>query len=69
MGALLPDSAVVTIDVLEANKRPVAAAADHAEVRFVRTVETRLERIIAMHMLFGPGHALDERILHEQFGV
>jgi NAD+ kinase len=68
-GALLPDGAVVTIEVLEADKRPVAAVADHAEVRFVRTVETRLERSIAMHMLFDPGHALDERILREQFGM
>jgi len=35
----------------------------------LRTVETHLERITAMHMLFDPGHALDERILREQFGV
>ena len=68
-GALLPDGAVVTMEVIEADKRPVAAVADHAEVRFVRTVETRLERSIAMHLLFDPGHALDERILREQFGV
>jgi len=40
-----------------------------AEVRFVRRVETRLERSIAMRLLFDPGHALDERILREQFGV
>jgi len=68
-GALLPDGAVVTIEVIDADKRPVAAVADHAEVRFVRTVETRLERSIAMRLLFDPGHALDERILREQFGV
>jgi NAD+ kinase len=68
-GALLPDRARVTVEVREADKRPVAAVADHAEVRFVRTVETRLARSIAMHMLFDPGHALDERILREQFGV
>ena len=68
-GALLPDRARVTIRVLDPKRRPVAAVADHAEVRSVRTVETRLERSIAMHMLFDPGHALDERILREQFGV
>src|SRR6516225_8025984 len=68
-GALLPDGAVVTMEVIEADKRPVAAVADHAEVRFVRTVETHLERSIAMRLLFDPGHALDERILREQFGV
>ena len=32
-GALLPDSARVTIEVLEPEKRPVAAVADHDEVR------------------------------------
>ncbi len=68
-GALLPDTAVVTIEVLEADKRPVAAVADHHEVRFVRKVEIRMEHDIAMRMLFDPGHNLDERILREQFGV
>jgi NAD+ kinase len=68
-GALLPDTAVVAIEVLEADKRPVAAVADHDEVRFVRMVEIRMDRTLAMQMLFDPGHNLDERILREQFGV
>jgi NAD+ kinase len=68
-GALLPDTAIVTIEVLDADKRPVAAVADHDEVRFVRTVEVHMEHKIAMRMLFDPGHNLDERILREQFGV
>ena len=38
-GALLPDTAQVVIEVLEADKRPVAAVADHDEVRDVRRVE------------------------------
>src|SRR5262249_36031976 len=41
-GALLPDSAQVTIEVLEADKRPVAAVADHDEVRSVRKVDVRM---------------------------
>jgi NAD+ kinase len=68
-GALLPDTAVVSIEVLDPDKRPVAAVADHYEVRFVRTVEIRMEHAIALRMLFDPGHNLDERILREQFGV
>jgi len=68
-GALLPDTAVVAIEVLEGDKRPVAAVADHDEVRFVRMVEIRMDRTLAMQMLFDPGHNLDERILREQFGV
>src|SRR6202162_1684359 len=60
-GALLPDTAVVAIEGLEPDKRPVAAVADHDEVRFVHTVETRMEHKVAMRMLFDPGHNLDER--------
>jgi NAD+ kinase len=68
-GALLPDTAVVAIEVLDADNRPVAAVADHEEVRFVRRVETRMDHRIAIRMLFDPGHNLNERILREQFGV
>ena len=67
-GALLPDRAQVTVEVREAGKRPVAAVADHDEVRSVRSVEISMDHKVAMHMLFDPGHSLDERILREQFG-
>ncbi len=67
-GALLPDTAKVTIEVAEADKRPVAAVADHDEVRSVHSVEVSMDHKISMHMLFDPGHNLDERILREQFG-
>ena len=67
-GALLPDSAVVVIEVLEGDKRPVAAVADHDEARDVRRVEVLSDKTIAMRMLFDPGHSLEERILREQFG-
>jgi NAD+ kinase len=67
-GALLPDRARVTIRVLDHVQRPVAAVADHAEVRAVREVEIGMDDSISMQMLFDPGHSLDERILREQFG-
>ncbi|HXW27022.1 MAG TPA: NAD kinase [Xanthobacteraceae bacterium] len=67
-GALLPDTARVTVEVLEPERRPVAAVADHDEVRSVRSVDVAMDHAIAMHMLFDPGHSLDERILREQFG-
>ena len=38
-GALLPDKASVTIEALEAEKRPVAAVADHDEVRDIAKVD------------------------------
>ncbi len=67
-GALLPNTAYVVIEVLEGDKRPVAAVADHDEVRDVRRVEVLSDRSISMRMLFDPGHSLEERILREQFG-
>ena len=67
-GALLPDSARVTIRVIDPERRPVAAVADHAEVRSVRDVDIRMDHAVSMQMLFDPGHSLDERILSEQFG-
>jgi NAD+ kinase len=66
-GALLPDKAKVTIEVSEAEKRPVAAVADHDEVRSVRSVDVEMDHKISLNMLFDPGHNLDERILREQF--
>jgi NAD+ kinase len=68
-GALLPDKAQVTIEVLEPDKRPVAAVADHDEVRSVRSVDVTMDHDRAINLLFDPGHNLDERILREQFGV
>jgi NAD+ kinase len=67
-GALLPNTAYVVIEVLESDKRPVAAVADHDEARNVRRVEVLSDKSIAMRMLFDPGHSLEERILSEQFG-
>ncbi len=67
-GALLPDTARVTIEILEADKRPVAAAADHFEIRSVIRVEMAMERATSLILLHDPGHSLDERILREQFG-
>jgi NAD+ kinase len=67
-GALLPDSARVRVEVLEPEKRPVAAVADHDEVRSVSSVDIQMDHSISMQMLFDPGHSLDERIVREQFG-
>src|SRR6201981_119094 len=67
-GALLPNTAYVILEVLEGDKRPVAAVADHDEARDVRRGEVLSDKTIALRMLFHPGHSLEERILREQFG-
>ncbi|MBS1303354.1 NAD kinase [Loktanella sp. SALINAS62] len=66
-GALLPKSAVVRFDVLDATKRPVMADADGQSVRNVVSVEIRSEPDICHRILFDPGHGLEERLLREQF--
>ena len=68
-GALLPDAARVVIEILEADKRPVAATADHFEIRRVARVEVATDHDTTLVLLHDPGHSLDERILREQFGV
>jgi NAD+ kinase len=68
-GALLPGTAQVVFEVLEAEKRPVSATADYTEVRDVRRVEVREDREVSLTMLFDPDHGLSERIIAEQFTV
>ncbi|AZO77838.1 MULTISPECIES: NAD kinase [unclassified Bosea (in: a-proteobacteria)] len=67
-GALLPDHAKVTIAVLEAEKRPVSAVADHTQIDNVISVSIAIDRSLDLVMMHDPGHSLDERILREQFG-
>jgi NAD+ kinase len=68
-GALLPYNAEVRIDVLEPDRRGVSAAADNRETRDVISVDISEDTEASLTLLFDPGHALDERILREQFNV
>ena len=66
-GAILPDSSRVSFRVHEPAKRPVAAVADQTEVRDVSEVHVEIAADKELTLLFDPGHALDERIVSEQF--
>ena len=66
-GALLQESAVVEIDVLDPNKRPMGATGDFTEIRDVAKVTIRQKNDIKAKLLFDPDHALEERIMREQF--
>ena len=68
-GALLPHTARVTLEVLEAAKRPVAAVADNFEVRDVARVDVEEDRTRTLTMLFDADHSFEERVLVEQFSV
>jgi NAD+ kinase len=66
-GAILPQKAKITLQILESEKRPVSAVADHFEVRNVARVDIAIDRKKAVQMLFDNGHTLAERVLKEQF--
>ena len=66
-GAVLPHQAKLRVDVLEGEKRPVSAVADHHEIRHVREVEIAEHDKLEATILFDPGHSLAERVLAEQF--
>jgi NAD+ kinase len=68
-GALLPSTAQVVFDVLEPDKRPVAAVADQTEVRDVLRVSVREDREVGVTVLHDHDHGLSERIIAEQFTV
>ena len=68
-GALIPRTARVRIEVLDAGKRPVSAVADSTEVREVVAIEIAEDRDTEVKVLFEAGQSLSERNLAEQFSL
>lgn len=66
-GALIPNRSIVRFDILEADKRPVNAVADHVEVKSITSVTVRESRRSTVTLLFDESHSWNERILTEQF--
>ncbi|MBB4197591.1 NAD kinase [Rhodoblastus sphagnicola] len=66
-GALLSNRAEVVIEVLEPEKRPVSAVADHTEFRDIVRVAAAMDESTGLELLHDPGHSMEERILREQF--
>lgn len=66
-GAILPNEARVAIEVLEPDKRPVSAVADHNEVRDIVSVGVYEDAATDLLMMFDRGRGLPERVLAEQF--
>lgn len=66
-GAILPVKSRIRFDVLEPDKRTVAAVAGITEVQEVDSVEVCVAPQSARNILFDPDHNLEERILREQF--
>jgi NAD+ kinase len=68
-GAVLPNSDRITIEVLEPDKRPVSAVANHREFRGICAVTISETPEIDILLMFDRGHALGERLLMEQFSA
>lgn len=66
-GALLPNGATVDLEILEADKRPVSASADHTEIRRVTRVSVKESSKAKGVIMFDHDHGWDERILSEMF--
>lgn len=66
-GALLPNKVTVDITVLEAEKRPVNAAADNKEVKSVLGVQISQSEDTTARILSDPDRSWSDRILAEQF--
>ena len=66
-GALLSNKSHVRFDILEPEKRPVNAVADHVEVRSVVSVDIHESQTRTVTILFDASHSWNERILAEQF--
>jgi NAD+ kinase len=64
---VLPSSARVRFDVVDAEKRPVMADADSISIEDIDWVEIRSEPTVQHRILFDPGHGLEERLISEQF--
>jgi NAD+ kinase len=66
-GALLPNRVTVEIEILEAEKRPVNAVADHQEAKSVVRVTIAESEKLTARILSDPNHSWSDRILAEQF--
>ena len=68
-GALLNSKAKVVFENLDPEKRPLSATADSREIRNISKVSISLDTSVAFTILFDQDHALDEKILREQFAT
>jgi NAD kinase len=66
-GALVPHTAEIVVENLDADKRPLAATADFDELFHVVSVAIREDASTTVQLLFDADHSLEEQIIAEQF--
>jgi NAD+ kinase len=67
VGAIIPHSSIVEIDVLESSKRPVNLCADFQEFFHMTKIKIQESRTISIRLLFDKSHSLEDRVVREQF--
>lgn len=65
--AVLPQSSVIQIEVLETDKRPIRVEAGLTDIRDVASARIWMDCTTAFTLLFDPDQHLGERIIREQF--
>lgn len=68
-GALLKAEANVVFENIDPDKRPLSATADSYEIRNITKVTVKQDLDTELTLLFDADHALDEKILREQFSA
>ena len=66
-GALVPHTAEIVLENLDADKRPLVATADFHELVNVVAVTVGEDTSTTVQLLFDADHSLEERIIAEQF--
>ncbi|MES2607171.1 MAG: NAD kinase [Pseudomonadota bacterium] len=66
-GAIIPNTAHIAIEVLDASNRCVEATADYVTIQNITRALIDEDTSVEFHLLFDSDHNLEERILNEQF--
>lgn len=66
-GALIPNNALIEIEVQSADQRPVKLTADQNLIPKVKVASIKVDKNEPYTLLFDPNHNLSDRIISEQF--
>ena len=65
-GKIVASSSIIEITNLNAQKRPVSAVADNAEVRNIKNVKVKINNLIKFKLLYDKNYSLTKKIKLEQ---
>jgi NAD+ kinase len=65
-GKVVPFSSIIKINNLNIKKRPISAVADNVEVRNIKSVEVKVNKLIVFNLLYDRNNSLTKKIKIEQ---